>query len=130
MKWPDYTLRRILSALLVLLFGAGPLLPALSVSRAQSDVPTCCRKGGVHRCSVRSADKSKAEQNGKPGLRAACPFLSHAVIAGPPSCVPPSAAALGSAVVPVQPWFSYRVATVLAIFFPGNPKRGPPQPLL
>jgi len=132
MKWPDYTLRRILAAVLVLLFGVGPLLPALSVSRAQSDVPTCCRKDGVHRCSVRSAEKSKAEQNGKPGLRAACPFLSHAVlgIAGPQSFVPPTVAALGTTIVPVQPLFSYRVATVLAVFFAGNPKRGPPQPLL
>jgi hypothetical protein len=132
MRSPDYTLRRILAALLVLFFAAEPLLAALAVSRVQSDVPTCCRKVGAHKCSVRSAEKSKTEQNGKPDLRAACPFLSHAVpgIAGPQPLVPPSAAELGAAVVPIEPLFSYRVATVLAVFFPGNPKRGPPQPLL
>jgi hypothetical protein len=132
MRFPDYTLRRILAALLVLFFGAGPLLPALAVSRVQSDVPTCCRKDGAHKCSVRGAEKSKTEQNGKPGLRAACPFLSHAVpgIAGPQSFVPPSAAELGTGVVPTGPLFSYRVATALAVSSPGNPKRGPPQPLL
>ena len=127
--YPEYTLRRILAALLVLLFGAGPLLPALAVDRVQSDVPACCRKDGAHRCSVRSAEKSKADHNGKPGLRAVCPFLSHAVpgIAGPQSFVPPAAAELGTAVVPIQALFSYRVATVLAVSFPGNPKRGPPK---
>ena len=135
MRFPEYTLRRILAALLVLFFGAGPLLPvlpALAVNRAQGDVPTCCRKDGVHRCSVRSAEKSKAERNGEPGLRATCPFLSHAVlgIAGSQSFVPPTATALGTAFIPIQPLFSYRVATVLAASFPGNPKRGPPQPLL
>jgi hypothetical protein len=130
--YPEYTLRRILAALLVLFFGAGPQLPALAVSRAQSEIPACCRKDGAHRCSIRSAKKSNAQPNGKPGLGALCPFLSHAVpgIAGPQSFVPPSAAELGTAVVPIQPLFSYRVATVLAVFFPGNPKRGPPQPLL
>jgi hypothetical protein len=132
MKFPEHPLRRILAALLVLFFGAGPLLPALAVNHAQGDVPACCRKEGAHRCSVRSADKSKAEQNEKPGLRAACPFLSHAVagIAGPPSFAPPSAVELGTAVIPIQRLFSYREATVLAVLFPGNPKRGPPQPLL
>ena len=132
MRFPEYTLRRTLAALLVLFFGAGSFLSALAVSRTQSDVPTCCRKDGVHRCSVRSAEKSKAEQNGKPSISVTCPFLSHAVpgIAGPQSFVPPSAAELGTALVPIQPLFSYRVATVLAVSFPGNPKRGPPQPLL
>ncbi len=132
MKCPEYTLRRILAALLVLFFGVGPLLPALAVSHVQSDVPACCRKDGAHRCSVRSAVKSKAEQNAKPGLRAACPFLSDSVpgIAGLQSFVPPSAAELGTAVIPIQPLFSYREATVLTVLFPGNPKRGPPQFLL
>jgi hypothetical protein len=130
--YPEYTLRRIFAALLVLFFGAGPLLPALAAGRVQPDVPACCRKDGAHRCSVRSAKKSKAEENGKPGLHAVCPFLSHAVpgIAGPQSFVPPSAAELCAAVVPIQPLFSCRVATVLTVSFPGNPKRGPPRPLL
>ena len=132
MKFPEYTLRRILAALLVLFFGAGPLLPALAVSHVQSDVSACCRKDGAHRCSVRSADKSTTEQNGKSGLRAACPFLSHTVagVAGPQLFVPPSAAEFGAAVIPIQRLFSYREATVLTVLFPGNPKRGPPQPLL
>jgi hypothetical protein len=128
----ENTLRRILAALLVLFFGAGPLLPVLAVGRVQSDVPACCRKDGAHKCSVRSAEKSKAEQDGKPVLRALCPFLSHAVPSAtvPQSFVPPSAAELGTAVVPIQPFFSYSVITVLVVFFPGNPKRGPPQLLL
>jgi len=132
MRFPEYTLRRILAAWLVLFFGAGPLLPALAVSHVQSDVPACCRKDGAHMCSVRSADKSKAEQNGKPALRAACPFLSHPVpgIAGPRSFVLPSTPESGTAVIPIQPLFSYRETTVLAVLLPGNPKRGPPQPLL
>src|ERR1700731_2236258 len=101
MRFLEYTLRRILAALLVLFFGAGPLLPALAVSHVQSDVPACCRKDGAHRCSVGSAEKSKAGQNGKPGLRAACPFLLHSVpgIAEPQSFVPPSPAELGTAVI-------------------------------
>jgi hypothetical protein len=115
---PEYTLRRIPAALLVLFFGAGPLLPvlpALPVGRVQSDIPACCRKGGAHKCSVRIAKKSTEEQDGNPDLRAVCPFLSHAVpgIGGPQSFVPPSAAELGTAVVPIHtidvcaPWVPY-----------------------
>jgi hypothetical protein len=128
----ESTLRRILAALLMLFFVAGPLLPALAVGRVQSDVPACCRMDGAHRCSVRSAKKSKAEQNGKPVFRTVCPFMSYVApsAAGPQSFVPPSPAELGPAVVPIQPFFSRSVATVRAVFFPGNPKRGPPQFLL
>jgi hypothetical protein len=128
----ENTLRRIIAALLVLFFGAGPLLPALAVGRVQSDVPACCRKDGAHKCSVRRGEKSKTEQSGKPGLQALCPFLSQAVpsATGPQSFVPPSPAELSTAVVPPQPLFSQGVATVLAVSFPGNPQRGPPQPLL
>jgi hypothetical protein len=95
--YPEYTLRHILAALLVLFFGAGPLLPALVVGRVQSDVPACCRKDGAHRCSVRIAKKSTAEQDGNPGLRALCPFMSYGApsAAGPQSFVSPSAAELG-----------------------------------
>ena len=125
----ENTLRRILAALLVLSLVAGPLLPATAVGRAQSEVPACCRKDGAHKCSVHSAKKSKTEQNGKPDVRAACPFLPHAVASAtvPQSFVPPFPAELGTAVVPIQSFFSYSAATVLAVFFPGNPKRGPPQ---
>ena len=125
----ESTLRRTLAALLVLFFVAGPLLPVLAIGRAQSEVPACCRKDGAHRCSVRSREKSKTKQDEKPSLGAACPFLSHAlpIATVPQSSVPPSSGELGTAVVPIQPFFSYSVATVLAVFFPGNPKRGPPQ---
>ena len=125
----ENTLRRGIAALLVLFFGAGPLLPALAVGRVQSDVPACCRKNGAHKCSVRSGEKSKTEQDGKPGLRALCPFLSNAVPSAttPQSFVPPSPAELSAGVVPPQLLLSHGVATVLAIFFPGNLQRGPPQ---
>lgn len=128
-RYLESTLRRILAALLMLFFVVGPLLPAMAVDRTQSEVPGCCRKDGAHRCSVRSAKKSKSEQSGKPALRAVCPFLSNAVVSAtaPQSFVPPSPAELSAGVVPPQLLFSYDVATVLTIFSPGNLQRGPPQ---
>jgi hypothetical protein len=125
----ENALRRTLTALLVLFVVVGPLFPALAVGRAQSELPTCCRKDGAHMCSVRSARKSKTEQDGKPGLRALCPFLSNVVLSAtaPQSFVPPSPAELSAGVVPSQLLFNHGVATVLTIFSPGNLQRGPPQ---
>lgn len=128
----ENTLRRMIAALLALFFGAGPLLPALAVGRAQNEIPACCRKNGAHKCSVPSGEKPKTEQNGKPGLRALCPFPSHAISTATAlqSFIPPSPAKLRTGVVPQRPLFNYKVAIASVVSFPGNPKRGPPQPLL
>src|SRR3569833_2913797 len=55
-------MRRALSILLVLLFGAGPLTSAFSVS---DDIllPPCCRRNGAHHCAM---DDHQA-QNGSGG---------------------------------------------------------------
>lgn len=114
---------------MIVLFCAGPILPALALDRAQSDLPECCRKNGVHMCSVRTAWKIRAEKHGNPLLRALCPFRSHAVlgIRGPQSFVPPSIALNSEVVLQPSNLSAYAGLTALRFFSPGNPKRGPPQ---
>lgn len=47
-------MRRILSILLVLLFGMGPVTFALGYD-AEASLPACCRRHGAHSCAMSAA---------------------------------------------------------------------------
>jgi hypothetical protein len=55
-------MRRALSILLVLLFGAGPLSFAFSLSDDIS-LPACCRRLGAHHCAMDSPQSHNAPGN-------------------------------------------------------------------
>lgn len=71
--------RRLTSLLLVLLFAGAPVLSAIATVTVSSDLPDCCKKNGAHMCSIRRG-RGKQE-DGKPQLRANCPFGGKATLA-------------------------------------------------
>src|SRR4051812_44110545 len=65
-------MRRALSILLVLLFGAGPLSFAFSLSDDIS-LPACCRRHGAHHCAMDSQQPPNAAGSGLIKVRSRCP---------------------------------------------------------
>ena len=58
-------MKRILSTLLILIFGLGPLAEALPAG-AESSLPACCRRHGAHHCAM-SAVKTPIAPEAAPG---------------------------------------------------------------
>ena len=129
-KSTEVALRRIVAAFLVVLFGAGPMLPVLALDRAPSDIPACCKKDGTHKCSVRHSHTDSQNNSGEPSVRAVCPFSSHAeqAIVGQQSVVPSTVRSVASVVLrsPRLP-LTQQTARISAVSA-ANPKRGPPEP--
>lgn len=69
------TMKRILSTLLILIFGLGPLLEALPAS-AESSLPACCRRHGAHHCAM-SAVKTPIASEAAPGAAYALTAPMH-----------------------------------------------------
>lgn len=77
-------MKRVLSILLALLFGVGPLATALPGSE-DARLPACCRRNGAHHCAMAAqmARMAEAASDGRPALTApaTCPYYPGAVIA-------------------------------------------------
>jgi hypothetical protein len=54
-------MKRILSTLLILMFGLWPLAEALP-ARSELRLPACCRRHGAHHCAMSAAMASMADQ--------------------------------------------------------------------
>jgi hypothetical protein len=65
-------MRRVLACLLLVLISLSLVSPALA-SAAKPDVPACCLRNGKHHCEM----GAEVSTNGKPGLRADCPFRTQ-----------------------------------------------------
>ena len=73
-------MRRILAAMLVLLFGYTPIAPAFAAN-SDSLLPACCRRTGQHHCSMMSAYGDPDQ--GQPHIQSApsrCPLFPHSAI--------------------------------------------------
>ena len=55
----EFTMRRTLSTVLILLFWLGPLA-AILPANAESQLPACCRRHGAHHCEMSDAMASQA----------------------------------------------------------------------
>jgi len=77
-------MRRALSILLMLLFGAGPLSFVFTAS-AETSLPECCRRHGAHHCTVgdRQAQTSTGDVLKVPSR---CSQYPHHPSATTPSC--------------------------------------------
>src|SRR3569833_4497779 len=64
-------MRRSLSILLMLLFGAGPLSFAFNLSDDLS-LPACCRRHGAHHCAMDSHGSQKASRDSTLKARSRC----------------------------------------------------------
>jgi len=65
-------MRRLLASLLLVLISLSLVSPVLA-SAAKPDVPACCLRNGRHHCEM----GAEVSTNGKPGLRADCPFRTQ-----------------------------------------------------
>lgn len=73
----SHRMRRALSILLVLLFGAGPVSFAFN-SSDEASVPACCRRLGAHHCAMDSRQSAGASGNAAVKARSRCPqFPQH-----------------------------------------------------
>jgi len=93
-------MKRILSTLLILMFGLGPLAEALP-ARSESRLPACCRRHGAHHCAMSAAMASMADQatpNSTPVLTAPahCPYYPGSMAAS----TTPAFAMVASAAAP------------------------------
>lgn len=48
----DFTMRRTLATLLVLVFGLPLVAPAFLSVASRSELPACCRRNGAHHCAM------------------------------------------------------------------------------
>jgi hypothetical protein len=94
-------MRRVLSILLILFFGLGPLAVTLSASD-ESRLPYCCRRHGDHHCamSTRTADlmlQSASGNTDEPAFAApaTCPYFPGYTVAPTTSVLALAAAPAG-----------------------------------
>ena len=120
--------RRLSAVLLVLLFVGAPVLSALAVTSVSSDLPTCCRKNGAHRCSIRRTQSNQKDE--KPRLNAVCPFGAKSTLA----VLGQRVGIFGGTNSSSGPVPRRRAAGQSQVLVPvlerhfENPKRGPPLP--
>lgn len=73
----SHRMRRALSILLVLLFGAGPLSFAFN-SSDEASLPACCRRLGAHHCAMNGPQSASAPGSIVVKARSHCPqFPQH-----------------------------------------------------
>ena len=119
--------RRITTFLLLLVFFTGPVFSTLVPASISSDLPDCCKKNGVHLCSVRRTQGKQEDAKAK--LFAYCPFAGKGTLAVPGQRVG-NVVEANSVFAPLAA--SDLVAKALAstfasTFFLPNSKRGPPS---
>ena len=100
------TMKRILSTLLILTFGLGPLAEALPAS-AESSLPACCRRHGAHHCAMSAEKAAKAAQESSsstPVLNAPshCPYYPGSMAASTTPAFAMVASAAGPPVLLAQ----------------------------
>lgn len=69
-------MRRICAILLLALLSFPLLSPALLASDAETKLPACCRRSGIHRCSILARDQ---QANGPALQTASCPSFPAAI---------------------------------------------------
>ena len=128
-------MKRILSTLLILMFGLGPLSVVLPAS-AESSLPACCRRHGTHHCVMSTAMASipaQATPNSTPVLTAPshCPYYPGSMVASTTAAFAMVATATGLLVLFAQDHLpaASRVAA-LQSQIRTRAGRGPPSSLL
>ncbi len=96
-------MRRVLSILLILFLGFGPLAAGLSTDE-DAGLPPCCRRHGMHHCAMAmrmAAMMAKAVSGSTPVLTAplTCPLYPQGYLAGPTA--PPPALTSAAIRLPV-----------------------------
>lgn len=117
-------MRRILAAMLVLLFGFTPIAPAFAVN-GDSQLPACCRRTGQHHCLMMSAsgDSGQTQLQNAPSH---CPLFPHLAIVGHTSFFVPGAGGVYGAMMHYPGLSALTETAHHASLCRGHQKRGPP----
>jgi hypothetical protein len=122
-------MRRFLAAILVLLFSYTLIAPAF-VAQSDALLPACCRRAGMHHCSMMSATDGDAaiDQHAHHANFTAprCAMFPHAAIVGNAAFFTPDTSRLHTSFV-ASPSLLAEAQTSHRISSPrAHPKRGPP----
>jgi len=130
-------MRRLLSILLLAIFGLGPAISAVPAFASgwtgkvdESRLPACCRRNGKHHCGMGSAADTTAQQSGGEATVAAndpCPFAPQSMAATAPTLAamlltPADAARLAGELCVLLAAATFAVLASRR----SQPKRGPP----
>jgi hypothetical protein len=121
-----FDMRRVASALLVLVFSLPLIAPALASAPDESQLPACCRRNGKHHCAMSMAMDSLSSRYRTVSEK--CPFspFAHPPLMAPHTlAIPGTPAAFVRAAAPsaiaAQADAGYRISADRA-----RHKRGPP----
>ena len=76
MRYTRSAMQRGVAGALALLFSWLLIVPAFAV-RTESVLPACCRKGGSHQCTMRSAQEPANSEPSLHSVEQGCPFAHH-----------------------------------------------------
>ena len=125
-------LRRLISILLLAVFGLPFVLPMLAMGQdPDGGLPACCRRNGKHHCMMSMAERGKLSVSGDPQFQAPaekCPYAPASVAPAQPNplATPTTAAAIFGALVSHPTGFAQTEAKRRISLDRGNQKRGPP----
>jgi hypothetical protein len=73
---------RVVANLLLAVFSLGLITPAFA-SLAESNLPACCRRAGIHHCSMSASANTPTNGVGFSAAKQKCPFYSRQTAPGP-----------------------------------------------
>lgn len=118
-------MRRFLGAALVLLFGFTLIAPVL-VGRANSVLPACCRRAGLHHCSMISSLSGSELHTQSQITTPPCPLFPYPAIVSHAVFFVPDASRLYAGLI-LLPGFSANIETPYLVLTPSaHQERGPP----
>lgn len=129
-------LRRIVSILLLAVFGLPFALPMLTMAQdTEAGLPACCRRNGQHHCMMSMDDRGRLVLSHDPQFQAPaerCPYCPSPVAPTHPNplTAPTTAAAIFGELVSHPTGFSQTEARRRISHDRANGKRGPPTQTL
>ena len=125
-------MRRLISILLLAVFGLPFVLPMLAMGQnAEAGLPTCCRRDGKHHCMMSMDERGRLVVSHDPQFKAPaekCPYCPSSVASSQPNplAVPSAASAIFGELVSHPTGFAQTEAKQRISRDRSNQKRGPP----
>ena len=130
--WFNRLLRRLISILLLAVFGLPFVLPILAMGQdAEAGLPACCRRNGKHHCMMSMDARGKLVVRHDPQVKAPvekCPYCPTLIVPAQPNPLaePTIAAAIFGDLVSHPTGFAQTEALRRISRQRSNQKRGPP----